>query len=91
MESEMAIRGSITLGELAVRATTLDVACTRCERRARLRAATLVATHGADFLMTDLGALVADCPRRGATAHQERCDVYFSGLTAIMDGADPAP
>jgi hypothetical protein len=40
LESKMAIRGSITLGELAARATTLDVACTRCERRARLRAAT---------------------------------------------------
>ncbi|WP_250500578.1 hypothetical protein [Caballeronia sp. GAWG1-5s-s] len=36
--------------------------------------------------MTDLGAELADCPRRSATAHHERCDVYFPGLAKIMSG-----
>jgi len=34
--------------------------------------------------MTDLGAELADCPRRSATAHHEQCDVFFPKLPQIM-------
>jgi hypothetical protein len=38
--------------------------------------------------MTDLGAQIADCPKRHA-AVTERCDVYFPGLPEIMDPDAP--
>jgi hypothetical protein len=74
------MNGSITLADLAARASHLEVACSRCERRGRYQLARLVATLGADFRMTDL----ASCPRRTAAVH-ERCDVYFPGLISILD------
>jgi hypothetical protein len=50
--------------------------------------ARLVEQFGGDYAMTDLGAELANCPSRSATAHGERCDVYFPCLPAILDGAD---
>jgi hypothetical protein len=76
-------KGSVALGDVAARATHLDVACSRCERRGRYQLARLVQSYGRDFSMTDLGAELADCPRRNAPAH-ERCDVFFPGLPALM-------
>jgi hypothetical protein len=35
--------------------------------------------------MTDLGAELADCPRRNAAAHHERCDVFFPKLAQMMN------
>lgn len=78
--------GSLSLGDVAARATHLHVACTRCERHGRYNLQRLVATHGADFAMTDLGTKLADCTRRNLTSHGERCDVYFPGLVEIMGG-----
>jgi hypothetical protein len=78
--------GSLTLDEVAARASHIDVACSRCERHGRYQLARLVAALGADFLMTNLGAELADCPRRTAAVHNERCDVYFPGLTSLMYG-----
>lgn len=40
--------------------------------------------------MTDLGAEIADCPKRHA-AITERCDVYFPGLRKIMDPNGETP
>jgi hypothetical protein len=82
--------GSITLGEVAARASHLDVACSRCERRGRYQLARLLEALGADFQMTNLGVELADCPRRNAAIHNERCDVYFPGLTSLIYGEDPA-
>jgi hypothetical protein len=84
----MAANGSISVGDVAARASHLDVACSRCDRRGRYRLARLVEQFGADFPMTDLGAELANCPRRSATAQGERCDVHFPGLIAIMAGED---
>ncbi|BBP95985.1 hypothetical protein BSFA1_11140 [Burkholderia sp. SFA1] len=80
----MGKNGSVLLGELAARAGHIEIACSRCDRKGRYRVAKLVARLGEDFPMTDLGAEVADCPRRSASAHHERCDVYFPKLVQIM-------
>jgi hypothetical protein len=76
--------GSVALSEVAARASHLEVACSRCERRGRYQVARLVAHYGADFPMTDLGSELANCPRRASTAWSERCDVYFPGLAKLM-------
>lgn len=80
----MGKNGSVLLGELAARATHIDIECSRCGRKGRYRVANLVARLGEDFPMTDLGAELADCPRRAAATHHERCDVLFPNLPRIM-------
>jgi hypothetical protein len=87
-KESMTIKGSIALGDVAARAIHVDVACLRCDRRGRYQLERLVANHGADFPMTNLGAELANCPRRAAPTHPERCEVFFPNLRAIMD--DPA-
>lgn len=79
--------GSVTLGEAAARASRIEVACSRCDRRGCYRLTKLIASHGEDFRMTDLGAQIADCPKRNASVG-ERCDVYFPGLRTIMGGGE---
>ncbi len=80
----MGKNGSVILGEVAARASHIEIACSRCERKGRYRVAKLVARLGADFSITDLGAELADCPRRSAAVNHERCDVYFPRLPNIM-------
>jgi hypothetical protein len=82
-------KGSVSLGEVAERASYLDVACSRCERKGRYRVAKLVADFGQDFPMTDLGSELSACPRLSAAAHHDRCDVYFPELPRIMRGDEP--
>ncbi|MBC8638301.1 hypothetical protein IAG25_15885 [Caballeronia sp. EK] len=84
----MGNKGSVTLGKVAARVTHIEVVCTRCERRGRYRLSRLVATHGDDFSMTDLGAVLADCPKRNESVGK-RCDVYFPDLIKVMGGDDP--
>jgi hypothetical protein len=38
--------------------------------------------------MMDVGAELANCTNRNATSHGERCDVFFPGLVAILEGSD---
>lgn len=76
--------GAVPLGEVAARASHINVACSRCDRNGRYKLARLVAQFGPDFPMTDLGAELAQCPRRNAPGHHERCDVYFPGLAKLM-------
>lgn len=83
-------KGSVSLGEVAARASHISIACSRCDRKGRYRASRLVAEYGADFAMTDLGAELAVCPRRAAAAQHERCDVYFPGLGRLMSDGDAA-
>jgi hypothetical protein len=80
--------GAVPLGEVAARASHIDLACTRCERRGRYQLEKLVARLGADFAMTDLAGELADCPRRTSPAWSERCDVYFPGLAKLMSSPD---
>lgn len=83
--------GSIDLGDVAARASHIDVACSRCERKGRYQLARLVHTFGADFPMTNLGAELANCPHRAEMAHNKRCDVYFPGLIKLMGRDDSEP
>jgi hypothetical protein len=69
------MNGSITLADVAARASHLEVACTRCGRRGRYQLTRLVEALGADFRITDLGSELENCPRRTAAIH-ERCDVF---------------
>ena len=41
--------GSLTLSQIADRLPTLDVRCTKCDRRGRYRITTLIERYGADF------------------------------------------
>ncbi|CAE6858819.1 hypothetical protein R75471_00056 [Paraburkholderia domus] len=87
----MGANGSVALGEVAARASHIDVACSRCDRRGRYQLVRLVDALGPDAPMTDLGAELANCPRRGTGAHNERCDVFFPGLVKILQGEEQAP
>jgi hypothetical protein len=84
------MNGTLTLGDVAARASHLEVACSRCDRHGRYQLARLVAALGADFRLTDLGSEIANCPRRAAAVH-ERCDIYFPGLKSLMDGEAGRP
>lgn len=76
--------GSVALQDVAERTTELEVACSRCERRGKYATARLVAKFGPDFPMTELGAVLANCPRKNAPVY-ERCDVYFPHLAELMN------
>jgi hypothetical protein len=86
----MGTSGSVALSHVAAKASHVDVACKRCERRGRYQLAKLVAQLGPDFPMTDLGAELANCPHRREHAHNKRCDVYFPGLIEILRGGTGA-
>lgn len=78
--------GSVALADVVAKASHLDIPCSRCDRRGRYRLARLVDQFGGDFPMTDLGAELANCPHQNAASHSERCDVFFPGLIAILQG-----
>lgn len=75
----MSARGSITLGELRGKLDMLDVACSRCDRRGRLRLDRLIAEHGAGMGLPALrGVLAGDsCLHAGAVGIHDRCGVHF--------------
>lgn len=79
-------RGSIALADVAAKATHIELACTRCQRRGRYQLARLVARLGPDFAMTELGAELVSCSNRTEAAPGKRCDVYFPGLTELVYG-----
>jgi len=73
------------LGEIATRASMLQVACSRCERRGRYRLDTLIARHGADAgARVIVPELTADCPQRGSAALMGRCDMLFPELLKLF-------
>ncbi|AUT62866.1 hypothetical protein [Paraburkholderia terrae] len=80
-------KGTVTLADVAARATHINIACSRCERRGRYRLSRLIASYGEHFPMTDLGSEIADCPQRYAAVTQ-RCDVFYPGLRKIMSDDD---
>ena len=74
---------ALRLVDLRGRLDQLEVACTRCKRRGRYRLERLIAEHGAELGLPDLGArlvLASGCPRAKAASLQDRCDVRFSQL-----------
>ena len=75
--------GAVTLGEIAGKITMLEVACSRCHRRGRLRVARLLEQHGADMGLPALrGIIAADCPRVAAVAIHDQCGLYYPQLGA---------
>jgi hypothetical protein len=84
----MVANGSVALGDVAARASHLDIACSKCDRKGRYQLARLLRSLGPEFPMTDLGRELADCPQRNATAQRDRCDVYFPNLRKIMEDGE---
>ena len=81
----MSNRGSITRGELQGKLTMLEVACHRCERRARVSLARLIEGHGADTGLPDLWeSLAGDCQHPRSAAVHNRCAIYHPQLPALF-------
>ncbi len=75
--------GSLSLAQIAARLPTLEVRCTKCDRRGRYRTATLVERYGTDFAGPDLRKkLSVDCEKHRA-AEYERCDLYFPDMLRV--------
>jgi hypothetical protein len=61
--------------------TMLEVACRQCERRGRLNLERLIAEHGIDAALPELGSILAgDCPRQRSVGIYDRCGVRFPEL-----------
>lgn len=77
--------GVILLGQVAARLEYLDIACGRCDRSGRLRLDRLLAQHGADMPMPELGrVLAADCPRLIADRMHDVCGWRFPALSGLV-------
>ena len=77
--------GVITLGQVAARLATLDVACNRCDRRGRLHSGPLVQRHGPGLPMPELRQIVAaDCPRMVEELVHAPCGVHFPQLATVV-------
>ena len=71
---------AVTLGDLAGRIAILEIMCSRCERRGRLRVNQLIAQYGdAELRLT----LAGDCPKAAAISVSDQCDIFFPGLDAV--------
>jgi len=71
-----------TLGEIASRASMLQVSCSRCERRGRCWLDTLIARHGADAgARVIVPALTAGWPQRNSPALIERSENVANTVT----------
>ena len=77
------MRQAVTLGDLVGKIERLDVRCTRCDRRGRVRLAKLTADNATDMGLPDLAVrLAANCPKAQAASPAERCFVVFPQLLA---------
>jgi hypothetical protein len=73
--------GAVMLGDIAGKITMLEVTCSRCERRGRLRVTKLIKQHGADMGLPELRHIIAgDCPRVVAASIREQCGAYYPQL-----------
>jgi hypothetical protein len=63
----------------------LEVACSRCGRRGRLRVAKLIERYGMDARLPELREILAgDCPRVGAASAYERRGVHYPQLADAL-------
>jgi hypothetical protein len=82
-------RGSVTLGDLVDRIAMLEVACSRCQRRGRLRVDLLIERHGDAELRLPVAG---DCPKAAAVSISDQCDIYFPGWAIFKPaGGTAAP
>ncbi|HEY0218822.1 MAG TPA: hypothetical protein VGC26_03500 [Afipia sp.] len=85
---------SITLSQVAARATMLEVACRKCTRHGKLSVARLIAEHGPHHgLPILLDQLTADCQRVIDNRIFDRCGAHFPQLPGWFadDRSDTAP
>ena len=74
---------AVTLGDLAGRIAILDIMCSRCERRGRLRVDRLIEQHG-DAELPELRLTLADdCPKAAVVSISDQCDIFFPQLSAF--------
>lgn len=76
--------GAVQLSDVAARATHIELACTRCDRRGRYRLDGLIRQFGPDLGIPDLAREIAPCPNRDSADLGARCDVYYPGLGELM-------
>ncbi len=75
------VRDYLAFGDIEGKLDTLDVECTKCDRKGRYSVAKLIERYGPDSNMqTWRASLSADCPKRHAYAIHERCDIMCSDL-----------
>jgi hypothetical protein len=60
----------------------VNLACSKCERRGRLRKDPLIEEHGPDIALPDLLADLAKCARRGSFC--DACGAYYPALKPIV-------
>ena len=78
-------KGTITLAQVAVKTTMLDIACSHCDRRGRLNVQKLIAEYGADIGLPELkGKLSKGCPRLQNLSIHERCGAHFPRLPEMF-------
>lgn len=77
--------GSISLNEVAKKAATLTVACSRCDRTGLYRVNALIGLHGKDFgIPALLKVLAADCPKRQSVLDYDLCGLHCPDLPALL-------
>jgi hypothetical protein len=64
-----------------VREPTLTIVCEPSGRRGRDNVPRLIETHG-DARLTDLRAMLANCPKAQSASIHDRCKVRYEGLAA---------
>lgn len=68
-------------------AETVDLACSKCNRRGRYAKARLIAQYGAEIGLPDLRMrLAADCPRAQRPIGNDLCGVRYTTLLSKAPG-----
>lgn len=81
--------GSITLAQVAERAASLGIACSRCDRAGRYNLETLIARHGRNFgIPLLLEFLSADCPKRESLSAYGLCGIHAPELSTLFLGGN---
>jgi hypothetical protein len=64
--------GALRLRQVQGRLGMLEVACSSCERRGRLRLDRLIAAHGSVMSLPELGVILAgNCPNAGSVSRAD--------------------
>jgi hypothetical protein len=76
--------GVVYLREVAARLLVLDVSCSCCDRRGRLRTNRLLVEHGADMPIPQLLRIIAgDCPKLNAVQISDICGIHSPSLSRL--------
>jgi hypothetical protein len=79
---EQRVGRRVTLGDVALSRTYLEVACARCGHMDHLIVAVMVDRYGSDVPLASLLRIVAaECPRMMERDDSDVCGARFSGLS----------